>query len=82
MLTTFSFPAVRPRPTVSSLGMIFGRKQLLDLVLQNIYKVKVASSGEQALHIAASDTPPDLILLDVMMPEMDGYEMGFGVGPL
>ena len=48
---------------------------LMKSLLQNIYKVKVASSGEQALHIAASDTPPDLILLDVMMPEMDGYEV-------
>ena len=48
---------------------------LMKSLLQSLYKVKVANSGEQALDIAASGTPPDLILLDVMMPEMDGYEV-------
>jgi serine phosphatase RsbU (regulator of sigma subunit)/anti-sigma regulatory factor (Ser/Thr protein kinase) len=35
----------------------------------------VAKNGEQALKAASSATPPDLILLDIMMPEMDGYEV-------
>ncbi|MDO8310783.1 MAG: response regulator, partial [Sideroxyarcus sp.] len=39
------------------------------------YKVKIASGGEKALRIAVSDSPPDLILLDIMMPGMDGYEV-------
>jgi CheY-like chemotaxis protein len=38
------------------------------------YAVKAALSGERALRLAADGPPPDLILLDVMMPEMDGYE--------
>ena len=38
------------------------------------YDVKITTSGQMALSIAA-DSPPDLILLDIMMPEMDGYEV-------
>jgi DNA-binding response OmpR family regulator len=37
------------------------------------YNVHVAADGMEALHVAAT-TPPDLILLDVMMPGIDGYE--------
>lgn len=48
---------------------------LMKNLLQDHYRVKVASSGEQALRIAASDSPPDMILLDIMMPGMDGYEV-------
>ena len=47
---------------------------LLSALLKNAYKIKVATRGQKALQIAASSPPPDLILLDVMMPEMDGYE--------
>jgi chemotaxis protein methyltransferase CheR len=48
---------------------------LMSSLLKDAYKVKVANSGEKALRIAASDSPPDLILLDIMMPGMDGYEV-------
>jgi len=43
-----------------------------DLLKEN-YKVKVATGGARALEIARSANPPDLILLDIMMPELDGY---------
>ncbi|MBU0661717.1 diguanylate cyclase [Patescibacteria group bacterium] len=42
-------------------------------ILKSDYKVIVAKDGKQALERAMSN-PPDLILLDIMMPEMDGYE--------
>jgi len=47
---------------------------VLNELLKNEYKVMVAKSGEQALK-AAQAGQPDLILLDIMMPEMDGYEV-------
>lgn len=46
---------------------------LMSGLLRAQYKVKLAPSGERALQIAGGDAKPDLILLDVMMPGMDGY---------
>ncbi|MCX7173050.1 MAG: two-component system response regulator [Proteobacteria bacterium] len=48
---------------------------LMSGLLKDDYKVKVANNGEKALKIAAAENPPDLILLDIMMPGMDGYEV-------
>jgi two-component system sensor histidine kinase/response regulator len=48
---------------------------LVNDLLQDRYTVKIASSGARALKIAHSDPAPDLILLDILMPEMDGYEV-------
>ena len=48
---------------------------LMSGLLRETYKVKLANNGEKALKIAASDAPPDLILLDIMMPGMDGYQV-------
>lgn len=44
-------------------------------LLKGLYKVKVCNNGFKALDIANADMPPDLILLDIMMPQMDGYEV-------
>jgi len=48
---------------------------MMNALLKEDYLVKVANNGERALNIAHSDAKPDLILLDVMMPDMDGYEV-------
>ena len=46
-------------------------------VLREHYQIRVALNGPKALKIAQSDPAPALILLDVMMPEMDGYQVCF-----
>ncbi|HWQ08243.1 MAG TPA: hybrid sensor histidine kinase/response regulator, partial [Holophaga sp.] len=48
--------------------------KLLSGLLKESYRVKIANGGEKALGIARSD-PPDLVLLDILMPEMDGFEV-------
>ncbi len=48
---------------------------LMSDLLKDSYQVRIANRGERALEIARSETPPDLILLDVLMPELDGYEI-------
>jgi putative two-component system response regulator len=48
---------------------------VLSEILKPFYKVKVANSGTKALNLIASGDIPDLILLDIMMPEINGYEV-------
>ena len=48
---------------------------ILGELLRPSYRVRAANSGRRALQIAHGNPTPDLILLDVMMPEMDGYEV-------
>jgi putative two-component system response regulator len=47
---------------------------LLNSILKATYRIKIALSGQKAIEISAESEAPDLILLDVMMPDMDGYE--------
>ncbi len=48
---------------------------ILNDLLRPYYRVRVANSGIRALRVANSEPKPDLIMLDVMMPGMDGYEV-------
>ncbi|MBU3666471.1 MAG: two-component system response regulator [Chthoniobacterales bacterium] len=48
---------------------------LMSELLRERYTVKLAKSGERGLQLAAADPPPDLILLDIMMPGLSGYDV-------
>ncbi|WP_447749161.1 HD domain-containing phosphohydrolase [Pseudomonas nicosulfuronedens] len=63
------------RPTILIVDDAPENLTLLSELLKLLYRVKAARNGEKALQIAQSDEPPDLILLDVMMPGMDGFEV-------
>src|SRR6201982_2397738 len=49
--------------------------QVATSILKDIYKIRVATNGAKALALVKDAPPPDLVLLDVMMPGMDGYEV-------
>ena len=49
--------------------------KVLSEILRDSYRIMVATSGAEALKCAASSQPPDLVLLDLVMPGMDGLEV-------
>jgi cyclic di-GMP phosphodiesterase len=63
------------RQTILIVDDIPANIDILSAILKENYTVKAATNGRKALGIAESAIPPDLILLDVMMPGMDGYEV-------
>lgn len=49
--------------------------QAVHAILKDQYKIRVATNGPKALELAKTEPLPELILLDVMMPQMNGYEV-------
>lgn len=49
--------------------------KMISQVLRDHYTIQVAKNGDEAISIARSEPKPDLILLDIEMPEMNGYEL-------
>ena len=68
-------PLVPDRQTVLIVDDTPDNLTLLSGLLKDRYRVRIANGGARALAIAGTHPVPDLILLDVMMPEIDGYEV-------
>jgi putative two-component system response regulator len=64
-----------PRSTILVVDDSPENLTVLSAVLRPDYRVRVATEGFKAISIVESDDPPDLILLDVMMPGMSGFEV-------
>ncbi len=64
-----------PRHTVLIVDDVPDNVHVLNEIINPVYNVRVALNGEKALKIARLQDSIDLILLDVMMPGMDGYEV-------
>ena len=63
------------KPTILVVDDTPDNLALMRELLKDDYQVKLANGGERALTLAAQTPHPDLILLDIMMPGMDGYEV-------
>ena len=63
------------RPTILIVDDTPDNLMLLSGLLKVDYRVRLAQNGAKALEICTSDDPPDLVLLDIMMPDMDGFEV-------
>ncbi|WP_455921234.1 HD-GYP domain-containing protein [Pseudomonas putida] len=64
-----------PRATVLVVDDTPDNLMLIADLLKDRYRVKAANSGEKALRLLSGDPLPDLILLDIMMPGLSGYEV-------
>jgi len=74
METTMISPISSKRPTVLVIDDEPFNLSLMSGVLSKDYIIQTAGNGPDALKLAF-DNPPDLILVDVMMPVMDGFEV-------
>lgn len=63
------------RPSILIVDDTPDNLMLLSNLFKNEYRIHLAINGEKALKMCQSDAPPDLVLLDVMMPDMDGFEV-------
>jgi len=63
------------RPTILVVDDTADNLLLLSHLFKEEYRVRIAHTGEKCLHICQSNDPPDLVLLDIMMPGMDGFEV-------
>ena len=70
-----SVKAIADKRTILVVDDTPGNLEVANNTLKDTYIIKIATNGARALDLAKVVPQPDLILLDVMMPEMDGYEV-------
>jgi diguanylate cyclase (GGDEF)-like protein/PAS domain S-box-containing protein len=90
VLTQLELRRFRRKPILTSSGEVGSRQKrfsvlVVDDVPENIhqlistlsddYRIMVADNGARAIELVQGPTPPDLIMLDILMPNMDGYEV-------
>lgn len=63
------------RPTLLVVDDTPDNLTLIHALFRDTYRLRLANSGAKALQLIAEGDPPDLALLDVMMPDMDGFEL-------
>ncbi|AZP14506.1 hybrid sensor histidine kinase/response regulator [Undibacterium parvum] len=63
------------KPTILIVDDTTDNLVLLSGLLKTEYRVRLAQNGAKTVEICTSDDPPDLVLLDIMMPGMDGFEV-------
>ena len=63
------------KPRILVVDDIIDNIEILGSILRPEYDVIMAMTGQKALLLAGGPNPPDLILLDIVMPEMDGSEV-------
>ena len=68
-----STDAASDKPTILVIDDTPDNLSLMQLLLRDLYTVKGANHGERGLEVARTEPRPDLILLDITMPGMDGY---------
>ncbi|HLS98296.1 MAG: response regulator [Porticoccaceae bacterium] len=73
-MTDTEIPAA-PKPRILIVDDVNENLHGLMSILRQDYAILAANSGEKALEIAARDPAPDLVLLDIRMPGIDGYEV-------
>jgi len=74
--TTATAPGAGPaRRTILVVDDTPDNLELVANLFKDEYRVRVTQSGEKALSICQSNDPPDLVLLDIMMPGMDGFDV-------
>ena len=66
---------MKNKPVILIVDDVPSNIQMLAGILKEEYKIKVAINGERALELSVLDPLPDLILLDVEMPQMNGYDV-------